>query len=127
MNDEDFDSQPSSEPPVFLPEGSTVHVWKPELSVKFLSLKRKVGDNHAATYSSPGKTIMKRIKCSDNVLSIKGLAVDRIKELVSPYASVNFDQIFVFVSNEGKLDTVKRLDDNQMLVDLVIERKELVV
>ena len=68
----------------------------------------------------------------DNVLSIKGLAVERIKEHLSPNASIDFDQITVFRSSKEMLGNdqvlnVKKLDDDQMLVDFVIEHEKLIV
>ena len=128
--------QVPKERPVFLPEGSTIHIWKPELLVEFFPVDSISGDTHSFTPdnpvdSIPGKTIMKKIKPSDNVLSIKGLAVDRIKELLSPNASIDFDQIIVALSNEEINDDqvldAKNLCDDQVLVDFVIERETLVV
>ena len=134
--DADLGKQVPKEPPVFLPEGSTIHIWKPELLVEFVPVDSISGDTHGSTPdnpvdSIPGKTIMKKIKPSDNVLSIKGLAVDRIKELLSPNASIDLDQIIVTRSNEKINDDqvldVKNLCDDQALVDFVIEHETLFV
>ena len=133
----DLGIQGPKESPVFLPEGSTIDIWKPELCVKFLPVDSISGHTDGPTsndraYSIPGETIIRKIKPWENVLSIKGVAVDRIKELLSTNASIDFDQIIVARSNdkmfndEQALDVVKLCDD-QMLVDFVIESEKLVV
>ena len=74
---------------------------KPELQINFLQVD-----------SVPQETVMKKIKPADNVLSIKGLALERIKEQISPDVIMDFDQILVMDDDES-------LRDDQMLVDFV--------
>ena len=90
--------------------GSTIRVMKPELQIDFLQVD-----------SVPQETVMKKIKPADNVLSIKGLALERIKEQISPDVIMDFDQIIV-------MDDDQSLRDDQMLVDFVFpEYHHLVV
>ena len=87
---------------IFLPEGSTIRVVKPELSIRFLPVNRL-----------PEETIFKRFKLVDKVSAVKGWTVERVKERLAPDdALVASDR--VVVTRGGK-----RLKDNQMLVDLV--------
>ena len=60
----------------------------------------------------PHETVCKQFKLTDNVASIKGFAIDRLKQRLSPSASVKQADILVFCRN-------KRLKDGQKLVDFV--------
>ena len=89
---------------IFLPEGSTIRVVKPELSIRFLPV------NHL-----PEETVSRRFKLLDKVSAVKGWTVERVKErLASDDALVASNRVVVMRRGE-------RLKDNQMLVDLVGE------
>ena len=89
---------------IFLPEGSTIRVVKPELSIRFLPVNRL-----------PEETVSRRFKLSDKVSAVKGWTVERVKErLASDDALVASNRVVVMRRGE-------RLKDNQMLVDLVGE------
>ena len=89
----------ASDSRVFIPEGVTVRVHKPELEVRFLPVN-----------SIPDETVFMPFKLTDNVSAVKGLAVERLKERFS----MNVEIKRIIVERDGK-----RLKDNQPLVDLV--------
>ena len=70
---------------------------------------------------------MKRIQSLNNILSIKGVAVERLKKLLLPDALVNFDQIIVSEVDNEYFNNIKKLENDQMLINFVIEHKKLVV
>ena len=88
-------------PRIFLPEGSTIRVRKPEIWIDFLSNE-----------SLPGEVIAKAIKPLDNVKSLKGFAIERAKEKLPQCVRVHHKQIAV---SQGD----KILKDNQKLVDFL--------
>ena len=94
---------------IFLPEGSTVRVVKPELRIRFLPVN-----------SLPGETVAMKFKLSDKVSAVKGWAVERVKERLSSDALVDKDRVVVTHGGE-------RLKDNRMLVDLVFPHGDVSV
>ena len=89
----------AGETKVFLPEGATVRVLKPELEVRFLPVN-----------SIPDETVSVPFKLTDNVSAIKGLAVERLKERFA--MNVEMERIIVARDGDG-------LKDGQPLVELV--------
>ena len=81
--------------------GSTICVIKPEILIEFLSF-----------CSLPGETVAKLIKPTDNVRSIKGFAIDRVKSHFGEDAFIEIDQIVVEYGEE-------KLRNNQMLFDFI--------
>ena len=95
---------------IFLPEGSTIQVRKPEIWIKFLPVS-----------SLRGETIPRSFKLLDNISSIKGLAIDRVKDRLGENALIDFEKIAVTQDD-------RKLNDNQMLVDFAYpEYKTLTV
>ena len=95
---------------IFLPEGSTIQVRKPEIWIEFLPVSSLVGE-----------TVPRRFKPSDNIPSIKGLAIDRVKDRLGENALMDFEKIAVMHDN-------RKLNDDQMLVDFAFpEYKTLTV
>ena len=91
-------------PKIFLPEGCTIRVHKPELRIRF-----------EPVCSIPDETLPRKFKLSDNASAIKGWAVERVKKHLSTesrVAVVECDRVVVMRGGA-------RLKDNQMLVDLV--------
>ena len=77
--------------------------------------------------SLPGETIVMKFKLLDNISAVKGMAVERVKELLSPEALVDYDEIVVTRSSDDRIGdnpTTKtfageKLEENRMLVDFV--------
>ena len=89
----------ASETKLFLPEGATIRVLKPELEVRYLRVN-----------SIPEDTVSMRFKLTDNVAAIKGLAVERLKTRFS----MNVDVKKIVVTRNGE-----RLKNDRPLYDLV--------
>ena len=80
----------------------------------------KSGSNSSVS-SLRGETIPRSFKLLDNISSIKGLAIDRVKDRLGENALIDFEKIAVTQDD-------RKLNDNQMLVDFAYpEYKTLTV
>ena len=96
-------------PKVFIPEGSTVSVKKSEVQIEFYPIG-----------SLPSETLVRSFRPQDNIASIKGFAVERLKNHYSSNLKVDFKQITVMRAND-------RLGNKKMLVDFIIPEYEKLV
>ena len=120
-------------PKIYLPEGATIRVLKPELWIRFLPIDSLPG---ATVNSLPDETVVMKFKLTDNISAVKGRAVERVMKHLSSDAQVDYDRILVTRSSGESLDhnptitTAKttttiaggKLDEKQMLIDFVFPR-----
>ena len=128
-------------PKIYLPEGATIHVMKPEVWIRFLPIDSLPG---ATVNSLPDETVVMKFKLTDNISAVKGRAVERVVKHLSSDAQVDYDRILVTRSSGESLDhnptitTAKtttattatttttiaggKLDEKQMLIDFVFPR-----
>ena len=85
---------------IFLPEGSVIDVLKPEIRIDF----KPVG-------AIPGDTVITPIKSFANVTFVQGLALERLKLLVSPDLLMDPSMITVLTRNGEELTQDRKLVD----------------
>ena len=88
---------------VFVAEGSIICVSKPVIMIEFQPIT-----------ALPGETVLKTIKPTATVTSIKGLALERLKNMVSP--DVMLDPKLITVQTGDGIE----LKSNQSLVDFIL-------
>ena len=93
-------SRPSK---IFVAEGSIICVSKPVIMIEFQPIT-----------ALPGETVLKTIRPTATVTSIKGLALERLKNMVSP--DVMLDPKLITVQTGDGIE----LKSNQSLVDFIL-------
>ena len=127
-------------PKIYLPEGATIRVSKPELWIRFLPIDSLPG---TTVTSLPDETVAMKFKLTDNISAVKGRAVERVMKHLSSDAQVDYDRIRVTRSTSESLDdnptttrahtttTIaggkvdekqQQLDEKQVLIDFVFPR-----
>ena len=87
----------------YLPEGSTIQVWKPMIKIHYKP-QRDV----------PGELVYRAIKSSATIVAVQGFALERLKSLISRNLVMERGKISITTS-EGT-----RLPSNQNLVEFII-------